>query len=284
MDTTEVAVPYGNNAKIPVQKHRDNMKQWIASMQDGKAVYVLLGCENQSEIHYAMPVRDMLYDGLNYASQVEMARVSYKENGNTLTVDEDGVKIKITSAEFLSGFHKGDKLIPVITAVVYFGADEWDAPMSIHEMLTVEDEEILALVPDYRINLIAPARLDSTDFSTKNHVGKFHTGFGTLMQVIKYQNEIEVADIMMDAPHVDDATADMIEEVANVKFERVYDEKGDVDMCKGMEAYSLKMKIEGVIDFLREEGVAEEQIAERVAKKFDVTVEYVKELMLPKAV
>ena len=51
-----------------------------------------------------------------------------------------------------------------------------------------------------------------------------------------------------------------------------------------MEAYSLKMKIEGVIDFLREEGVAEEQIAERVAKKFDVTVEYVKELMLPKAV
>ena len=34
VDTTEVAVPYGNNAKVPVQKHRDNMKQWIASMQD----------------------------------------------------------------------------------------------------------------------------------------------------------------------------------------------------------------------------------------------------------
>ena len=147
VDTTEVAVLYGNNAKIPIQKHRDNMKQWIASMQDGKAVYVLLGCENQSEIHYAMPVRDMLYDGLNYASQVEMARVSYKENGNTLTVDEDGVKIRITSAEFLSGFHKGDKLIPVITAVVYFGADEWDAPMSIHEMLNIADEELLALIP-----------------------------------------------------------------------------------------------------------------------------------------
>jgi hypothetical protein len=31
-------------------------------------------------------------------------------------------------------------------------------------------------------------------------------------------------------------------------------------------------------------GAAYTEIAERVAKKFDVTVEYVKELMLPKAV
>ena len=284
VDTTELAVPYGNNARVPVQKHRDNMKQWLTSMQDGKAVYVLLGCENQSEIHYAMPVRDMLYDGLNYASQVEMARDSYKKSGNTLTVDENGVTIRITSAEFLSGFHKSDKLIPVITAVVYFGADEWDAPMSIHEMLQVPDEELLAFIPDYKINLIAPARLNAEDFSTKQHEGKFHTGFGTLMQVIKYQNEIAVADIMIDAPHVDDSTADMIEEVANIKFERVYDEKGEVDMCKGMEAYSLKMKIEGAIDMLREVGVPEEEIAERVAKKFDVTIEYVKDLMMPKAV
>ena len=72
--------------------------------------------------------------------------------------------------------------------------------------------------------------------------------------------------------------------MANVKFERVYDEKGDVDMCKGIEAYTLKTRIETLIDYLREEGVSEDQIAERVAKKFDVTVEYVKELMLPKAV
>ena len=284
VDTTEVAVPYGNNAKIPVQKHRDNMKQWITSMQDGRAVYVLLGCENQSEIHYAMPVRDMLYDGLNYASQVEMARASYKENGNVLMVDEDGVKIRITDAEFLSGFHKGDKLIPVITAVVYFGAEEWDAPMSIHEMLAVDDAEILALVPDYKINLIAPARLDSADFTTKKHEGKFHTGFGTLMQVIKHKNEKTVADIIVDAPHVDDSTADMVEAVSNVKFKRVYDDKGDVDMCKGMELHDLDVKIEGSIATLRGLDMSDSEIAERLAKQFNVTIEYVKELMMLKAV
>ena len=145
VDTTEIAVPYGNGAKTPIQKYRDNMKIW-AAMYDGKAVYVLLGSENQSSIHYAMPVKDMLYDGINYAAQVDAARASYKG----FQFDENGVRITYTSDEFLSGFHKNDKLIPVITAVIYFGAEEWDAPMSIHEMLDV-DPALLPFIPDYRI-------------------------------------------------------------------------------------------------------------------------------------
>lgn len=71
MDTTEVAVPYGKDKKktipYPVQKYRDELKLFHA-MEDGKAVYVLLGVENQSEIHYAMPIKDMVYDALGYAS------------------------------------------------------------------------------------------------------------------------------------------------------------------------------------------------------------------------
>ncbi len=280
VDTTEIITPYGNNAKIPIQRYRDTMKIW-AAMQDQNAVYVLLGGELQSDIHYAMPVRDMLYDSINYAAQVSAARTSYGKKKD-IRLDENGVKIDISNAEFLSGFRKGDKLIPVITAVLYFGSEEWDAPMSIHEMLKVADERYLAFIPDYRINLIAPARIPDADFEDK-----FHTGFGTLMHVIKHKND-SVSDIftqvLMRSRNLDDDTVDLIEEVANVKFERVYDEKGDVIMCKAMEAYTLKTRIETLIDYLREEGVAEEQIAERVAKKFDVTVEYVKELMLPKAV
>lgn len=119
VDTTEITAPYGNGAKMPIQKYRDNMKIW-AAMQDEKAVYVLLGSENQSKIHYAMPVKNMLYDGINYAGQVEQARQSYK----SFKYDEDGVRIKLTGEEFLSGFRKGDKLIPVITAVILFNPDE----------------------------------------------------------------------------------------------------------------------------------------------------------------
>ena len=34
LDTTELTVPYGNNARVPVQKYRDLLKMWNAMMDD----------------------------------------------------------------------------------------------------------------------------------------------------------------------------------------------------------------------------------------------------------
>ena len=71
MDTAEIALPYGADRKIyPVQRFRDNFK-YLAAMQDKDTAYLLLGVEDQSEIHYAMPVKNMLYDSMEYASQVD---------------------------------------------------------------------------------------------------------------------------------------------------------------------------------------------------------------------
>ena len=45
-------------------------------MEDQKAAYLLLGIESQDEVHYAAPVRNLLYDALQYARQVdETARI-----------------------------------------------------------------------------------------------------------------------------------------------------------------------------------------------------------------
>ena len=52
VDTTEVAVPYGNGARVPIQKYRDILKIW-AAMEDDNAVYVLLGEEAQANVHYS---------------------------------------------------------------------------------------------------------------------------------------------------------------------------------------------------------------------------------------
>ena len=49
-----------------VQKYRDVFKQAVIKY-NGEAAYVLLGVENQTDIHYAMPVRNMIYDALSYA-------------------------------------------------------------------------------------------------------------------------------------------------------------------------------------------------------------------------
>lgn len=273
VDTAEIVTPYGNGAKTPIQKYRDNMKIW-AAMQDGKVVYVLLGNENQSKVHYAMPVKNMLYDSINYAGQVDEARQLYK----SFKYDNDGVKITLTSEEFLSGFRKGDRLIPVITAVILLDPDEWDAPMSIHEMLDV-DEALLPFIPDYRINLIVPAKISDSEFSSREAAGKFHTGFGTLMQVIKHQNEIGVAEIIRNAPKVDVASADMIAEVAKIKFEKNVDEEGEMDMCKGMEEYKVNVEIEAVIKAYKAIGMNDDGIIDTIVSNFQVTKEYVKSLM-----
>lgn len=233
VDTTEIALPYGNNARLTVQKYRDLKKIWAAK-QDNEAVYVLLCDELQSKVHYAMPVKDMLYDAIDYAKQVEDARRSYqktKDEAGEFSFEDGDLRIKLTSEEFLSGFRKTDKLMPVITATVYFGADEWDGPLSLHEMMKVKDKRLLSVIPNYRVNLIAPARIDDADFE------KFNTDLGIAMKVLKYQNRgADQLILDLNGRKVGRPTAEFLN--VQAKLELAFEEpkgEGEVDMCKAME-------------------------------------------------
>ena len=73
--------------------------------------------------------------------------------------------------------------MPVITLVVYFGDKDWDGAKSIHEMLSVDNVELLSYVPDYKINLIEPAKISEENFD------KFKTDLGAVMQFIKHQSD-----------------------------------------------------------------------------------------------
>ena len=234
VDTTEVTLPYGKNARLPLQKIRDLKRIW-AARQDRRAVYILLGGELQDRVHYAVPVKDMLYDAISFSKQVEEARRSYRKmaDGGEFEIIDGTLKIKLTSEEFLSGFRKTDKLIPVITATIYFGPDEWDGPLDIHSMLAVEDKRLLQFIPNYFVNLIAPARMEDADFE------KFHTGLGVAMKVLKYQNNGAVQVIRgLDGRPVDRATAEFLNVQAKLglTFEETKEE-GEIDMCKAMETF-----------------------------------------------
>ena len=84
-----------------VQKYRDIVMRW-----NGKLNLAVLAIEAQDKIHYAMPVRNMVYDSLDYAEQVRIVQKGHKGR-------------YATSEEFLSGFGKEDKIYPVITLVFY---------------------------------------------------------------------------------------------------------------------------------------------------------------------
>lgn len=187
IDTTAIGTPYGKDgAGIPVQKFRDSLK-YLTAMKDETAAYLLMGIEDQSEIHYAMPVKDMVYDSLQYASQVEETARSHrrevKVSQKSKTIHENGDVKKPNAGEYLTGFYKEDKLLPVITLVVYFGAEKWDAPICLHEMMSITDPELLAFVPDYKINLMTPEGMSDEE------IDLLKTSLREVILFIKYSKD-----------------------------------------------------------------------------------------------
>ena len=49
-----------------IHRYRDIVMRWKKG-----ALLVLLACENQEKVHYAMAVRNMLYDSLSYVCQIQ---------------------------------------------------------------------------------------------------------------------------------------------------------------------------------------------------------------------
>jgi len=149
----------GNKGKIKsesIVRHRDIIKSY------GDGVHlVMVGIENQKHVHYAMPVRNMIYDGLNYVKQCKRY--------------ESSTKSKTTSDEFLSKMRKDDRINPVVTLVIYYGEhDEWDGPLFLSEMMEVP-EEIKPYFNDYRVNIINVKKASSYDFKNEDNKGFFIT-------------------------------------------------------------------------------------------------------------
>ena len=77
-DPNEIAVVRKLGKVFTKQQYRDTLKL-CAIKKSEHATLVLLGIEGQAHVHYAMPVRDMLYDALNYHAQVDIIRDRHKE-------------------------------------------------------------------------------------------------------------------------------------------------------------------------------------------------------------
>lgn len=247
-DSTEVAVLIQDEKAYAVEKIRDILKECVIKTT-AQAVYLILGIENQSQLHYAMPVRKFLYDALGYTKQVE--EISKKN------IREKKYKNR---AEYLSGFRKEDKLKPVITLVVYWGADEWDAPRSLHEMLEVDDPDILQFVDDYKLKLVIPGEI--TDFE------KFHSDARYVLEFIGASKNKEKLQKIMQNPvyeQLDSETTKMINcfTGANIKINKG---KGVSNVCLAikqmLEEEREKGKQEG-----RQECLAIKQMLEEEREK-----------------
>ncbi|MCM1213016.1 MAG: Rpn family recombination-promoting nuclease/putative transposase [Lachnospiraceae bacterium] len=271
LGTTEIVIPYGaSGAGVPEQKYRDVLKL-LHAMTDGDAAYCVMGIENQAEIHYALPVRNGVYDFLQLSHQVSEAANSHKQVMKEKTAEQPSQtqqEAKPTDGEFLSGFWKTDRLIPVITLVIYFGAETWDAPLSLKEMYSNTNSVILAHSPDYHVNLIAPKEMSDRE------INEFHSNLREVMLYIKYSRDKAKLDEIMERDSnfqsVERQAAEVINVVTGSKLK--YPEgKGDVNMCQAIQQMREESKIEGAILMCKNLGVSLSDTIKQIAEMFHLS-------------
>ena len=249
-----------------VQRYRDVVMSWKKGMY-----LAILACENQNQVHYAMAVRNMLYDGLSYAEQVRQIGKAHKEA-------ED----KLEGAEFLSGFQKKDKIIPVITLVFYYDLKEWDGSVDLYGMFHWEEwgegvELLKPYVSNYKINLVDAGNVENLE--------RFKTDLQQIFGMLKYRGEAqELKNYMKDNEsyfkNIDLETYQAAREfLHSEKMLKTYKTKQNgkekIDMCKALEDLynsGVEQGIQVLIESLQEMGIPKEELTKKIQDKFSVSM------------
>ena len=260
-----------------INRYRDILRMVRLDGPGDNAEYcvrLIAGVEQQTNVHYAMPVRDMLYDALEYAGQVkEKAYENIKSMNSKADLRK---KRKLTHSEFLSGMRKGDKLIPVVTIVVYFQPEKWDGPKSLHEMLdfTGMSDEMVKRIPDYEMILLQPS-----DYKEMKN-GELKSSLSIVMGLLKcadskteFQDYVDKhSDIFRNLSY--DAAA-VISEYCSIEItDEEISGKEVVDVCKAVEEIRKEGEDRGKIMAYMDMGVSMEEIA----AKLKITLGEIKEI------
>lgn len=238
---TDILITGKSGKTRGLQRYRDIAKRW-----KGGSDLMVLACESQAKIHYAMPVRNMLYDSLTYTDQIRQLWGK--------SADRSGM----TGEEYLSSFRKSDRIYPVITLVFYYDLKPWDGPTDLYGMFGlhengVADNIIRKYVPNYYINLL--------DAGAVRNLKHFQSDLQQIFGVLKYRgNKTGLQNYMQEnrdyftRVNVDTYQALCAFLHSEKMLKEIKDSGKDVkiDMCQALEELYQDGVKEG-----REEGIAE---------------------------
>lgn len=228
--------------------------------------FVILGIENQEYIDYSMPVRVMNYDSISYKKQLQQIALSNKNNPT------------LNQNEFLSKFKKTDKLVPVVTIVIYYGDKPWDGAKSLFEMFNFSDEAIIKLANNYRLNLL---EVKNNDFKFHN---KYNIDFFNLMKIIldnslpkkdAYDKAIKYAE----ENKTDNSVILTVAGATNAKINYAKMNGGNA-MCTLFDEIAAEASIKTYIQTCREFNVTEEELIQKLITKFNLTKEEAKDYII----
>lgn len=263
----EIVLREPDGTEVAIHRYRD-----ITMVSDDGTRIVVLACENQEEIHYAMPVRGMLYDALSYAEQVRQINKGRKEKK----------KLK-GNAEFLSGLMKEDRLFPVVTVVFYYGGEsEWDGQTELHGLLGIDRKEYKLLkkyVPNYKINLI--------DLKKLSDISCFQTDLQIILGMLKYRkNKTDLQNYIYSNKdyfsNIDEdsynAARVLLGSENVLKGEK--QDSGGIDMCKALDDWyqdgvneGREQGIRALMQVLQKEGFDRAKILNELQEGFSLNYE-----------
>lgn len=238
----------------------------------------IIALENQTDVHYAMPVRVMSGDAATYHSQWRTLAKQHKD------------KKDLKSEEFLSGIKNGEKLIPASTIVVYFGKKPWDGPRSLKEMLAIDNlpPPLQKFIADYPLHILEVRRFE--DFEN------FHTDFRSICGFLRHAQDADalsryITEHKEDFTNLPRDTIQLISQYSNSSelLENIQDDtyqtdEGGVNMCKALDDLMERNLNKGIeigtergiknsIHILQDYNATRDHIAELISQRFALTPE-----------
>ncbi len=272
LDSSTLLTVFGKDGdEETIQRYRDALKM-ATLMVDDNAAYIVLGVEAQTKVDYGMPIRTFLYDALQYDSQARKIKSAHVSAGDKHSEDE-----------FVSGLYKDDRILPVITVVVHFGAKPWDGATKLSDLYDCKNKELLKFVPEYRMNLIDPAGMTDEDFE------KFSTSLGKVLKFMKMSNNrLEMKNLMETDDgysHMERNAARVLKECANIAIDIDSNEE-EIDVCKAWrderDFVAKESAITSAIETARQFGISDVAILENIMNRFSLTESEAKGYMLKK--
>ncbi len=207
----------------------------------GGAEYYL-GIENQEKINLTIPWRIMQMDCLEYERQLE--EIQQRNISQKVSYDK--------ADDYMYKLRREDRLVPILSLVLYWGKQEWKKPHRLKDMLQMEllSEDVEEKIVDYPVHIIEmrsipEEALEEMDSDLKYVLGIMkYAGKGKKYQ--EYINEHQEYFKRIPKSAVD--VLDVCMNIRDIKKYLVYEEDGGeekTDMCKAIREIKEEGKKEG---------------------------------------
>ena len=185
---------------------------------------------------------------------------------------------ELSAEEILSGFYRDDRLMPVITLVIYYGKEEWKTPRKLSDLfMKTPFTEFADDMPMYLLDVRHMTRKKLNEYSPA-----LRSFFGFLV----YENTADLDEFVRENDksfsNLPEQTIDALIEITHSreleKFKHDYrTTEGGVNVCYGIQVYGNQREMAGSVRIAQRHGfsiadtvkdiMAEYQLKEKEAKE-----------------